>query len=385
MRWILTGVAALTLLPWSGSAAEPESARAAPAATADGLEPGVVAAIDAVFADVEGVERPGYAVGVVRGGELVYGRGFGGADLDHGIAITPDTVFNVASLSKQFTGAAVALLVVRGELRLEDEVRRHIREFPRRFGAVRVEHLVYMTSGLPEYFRLGRPGGRDWLLDHFTVDDALAAVFAQPALEFEPGSRWAYSNTNYQLLAEIVERVAGVPFDEFMEREIFGPLGLRDTHVDVDLGRIVPRRATGYNRLDDGDGYRREIRRSPHYGGSGVFSTVSDLARWDRSLRDHRLAGPELTQLLLSTRRFDHDKSNDAFGLVWGELDGHRTLWYEGGDLGFSSYMVRLPDDDLTVIVLSNLGTGRAAERARAVLKVLLTHRGPAVAAPSAD
>jgi len=368
-----------------GGAAADRGAGAGEAATADGLEPGVVGAIDAVFADVEGVERPGYAVGVVRGGELVYGRGFGGAELDHGVAITPDTVFNVASLSKQFTGAAVALLVVRGELRLEDEVRRHVAEFPRRFGAVRVEHLVYMTSGLPEYFRLERPGGRDWQLDHFTVDDALAAVFAQPALEFEPGSRWAYSNTNYQLLAEIVERVAGVPFGEFMEREIFEPLGLRDTHVDVDLGRIVPRRATGYNRLDDGDGYRREIRRSPHYGGSGVFSTVRDLARWDRSLRDHRLAGPELTRLLLSTRRFDHDKSNDAFGLVWGELDGHRTLWYEGGDLGFSSFMIRLPDDDLTVIVLSNLGTGRAAERARAVLRVLLTRHGPAVAAPNAD
>jgi CubicO group peptidase (beta-lactamase class C family) len=358
---LLAGV--LALLPLG-------TAVSAPAAPGR-LEPETAGRIDTIFADSAGVGRPGYAVGIVREGSLIYAKGFGYANLDHGIAITPATTFNVASLSKQFTAAAVALLILRGKVALQDEVRRHIAEFPQRFGPVRIEHLVYMTSGLPEYYRLQRPGGRDWQLDHFTIDDAISAVFAQRALEFKPGTEWAYSNTNYQLLARVVERASRQSLDEFLRREVFVPLEMHDTHVNDELSRVVPRRATGYN-LRNGGGYQQEIRRSPHYGGSGVFSTVNDLAKWDRSLRDHRLAGPEFTRLMLSTRRFEHDKSNDAFGLVWGEIDGQRTLWYEGGDAGFSSYMVRLVDSDLSVIVLSNLGTGRAADRARTVLKVLM-------------
>jgi CubicO group peptidase (beta-lactamase class C family) len=145
---------------------------------------------------------------------------------------------------------------------------------------------------------------------------------------------------------------------------------MASTHFDDDLGLVVRNRVTGYNAREAG-GYRREIRRSPHFGGSGLFTTIEDLARWDRSFETHELGGPELTALLLGTRRFEHDKVNDAFGLVWGDYRGHRTLWYEGGDLGFSSYMVRLPDVRLTVIELSNLGTGRAADHAGQVLEAL--------------
>ncbi len=143
-------------------------------------------------------------------------------------------------------------------------------------------------------------------------------------------------------------------FAEFAQREIFAPLGMANTHVNDDLSRIVPGRAEGY---------------------SGVFTTIEDLAKWARSFETHAPGGPELTALLLRPERFAHPKANDAFGLVWGDFRGRRTLWYEGGDLGYSSYMARLPDDCLGVIVLSNLGTGRAAERARRVLEVLVPVR----------
>jgi len=335
------------------------------------LDAAAASEIDRLFAKYAGVDRPGYAVGVIERGKLAYAKGFGSANLDHGVPIAPDSVFNVASLSKQFTAGCVGLLIMRGRLGLESEVREFIPEFPERFGSVQIQHLIYMTSGLPEYYQIARPGGRTWDVDYFTVRDALEAVFRQPALEFEPGSRWAYRNSNYQLLAEIVERVSGVPFSEFARREIFEPLGMSRTLVNDDLARIVPGRVTGYNALEAG-GYRQELRRSPHYGGSGVFSTLEDLARWDRSLRDGSLGGKPLTELLLQTRKFRHDKTNDAFGLVWGQYRGEPTLWYEGGDLGFSSYMVRLPKQDLSVIVLSNLGSGRAADHARPVLDVLL-------------
>ncbi len=327
--------------------------------------------VDAVFAEFDHPNTPGYAIGVVQGGELVYTRGFGSANLDYGIPITGHSVFNVASLSKQFTAAALALLIQEGRVSLEDPVRDHIAEFPERFGALQVKHLVYMTSGLPEYYRQERPGQRTWSQDYFTVDDAIAASLAQPALDFEPGTAWAYSNVNYMLLAEIVERVSGESFATFTQRRIFEPLGMTATHFNDDVTRVVPNRVVGYNAREGG-GFHHHDRISPHYGGSGLFTTIEDLARWDRSFYTHALGGPELTRLLLSTMRFEHEKANDAFGLVWGEYRGLQTVWYEGGDLGFSSYMVRFPDEAFSVIVLSNLGTGGAAQKAREVIDVFV-------------
>jgi CubicO group peptidase (beta-lactamase class C family) len=329
------------------------------------------AAIDAIFADVR-PSGPGYAVGIVRNGKLQYARGFGSANLEAGTPITPKTVFNIASLSKQFTATAIALLIRDRKISLDDPLAKFLPDLPSRFAGVRIKHLVYMTSGIPEYYRQTRSGGRTWN-EHFTVDDAIAASLAQP-LEFEPGSRWAYSNVNYMLLARIVERAGGMSFASFLERRIFAPLKMTGTHVNDDVSRVVPNRAGGYN-VREGGGFTHHPRVSPHYGGSGVFSTIEDLARWEESFRTHALGGPELTALQLSTMKFDHAKANDAFGLVWGEYKGHRTLWYEGGDLGFSSYLLRFPDLDFSIIVLSNLGTGRAADRARKIADVLLAGR----------
>jgi CubicO group peptidase (beta-lactamase class C family) len=337
-------------------------------ATAD---PTRLARVDSVFARYDRNDAPGYAVGIVQNGRVIYARGFGSANLDYRAAITPATVFNVASLSKQFTAACIAILIRRGKLSLEDDVRRYVPEMPQYPHTIRLKHLIYMTSGLPEYYTLPRPGGRTWDVDQFTVDDAIRATFAAGNLQFTPGTRWAYSNINYMLLADIVRRVSGVSFAEFARREIFEPLAMTNSHINDDLGRVVPNRATGYNLRSPGI-YQQELRRSPHFGGSGLFTSVEDLVKWDRNFSTHKLGGPELTALMLSTMKFDHAKANDAFGLVWGNHKGNRTIWYEGGDLGYSSYMVRLPDAGLTVVVLSNNGNGRALDHARRVLDIFL-------------
>lgn len=336
----------------------------------DRLTESQVARIDAIFADAAARAGPGYSVGVVRDGQLAFARGYGLANLDHGVPLTPTSVLNIASLSKQFTGAAVALLVVDRELSLDDSLGELLADVPDAHAGVTVAHLVYMTSGIPEYYEQERPGGRTWTRDYFEVDDAIAASLAQPP-DFVPGTEWSYSNVNYMLLTRIVERVSGESFASFARRRIFEPLGMANTHVNDDVTRVVRGRATGYNPREGG-GYHHHVRSSPHFGGSGVFSTVEDLARWDRNLSTHALAGPAFTELLLGRRRFDHDKTNDAFGLVWGDFGGRRMLWYEGGDTGFSSYMARLLDEQLTVIVLSNLGTGRSRDRAHEVLAALL-------------
>jgi CubicO group peptidase (beta-lactamase class C family) len=327
--------------------------------------------IGEIFKQFDRLDAPGYAVGIVKNGKLVYARGFGSANLDYNVPITRQTVFNVASLSKQFTAACIGILIQRGQLSLEDELGKFYPEAARYGASIRIKHLVYMTSGLKEYYRLARPGGRSWERDYFTVQDAIAASLGEAELDFQPGTKWAYSNTNYMLLAEIVARVSRMSFAEFARRNIFAPLGMRNTHFNDDVTRIVPFRAVGYNPRTDG-GFHKHDRLSPHYGGSGLHTTLEDLALWDQSFYNHKLGGAELTKLLESTMKFEHPKENDAFGLVWGEYRGLKNLWYEGGDLGFSSYMARFPTERFTVIVLSNLGSGDARGYARKILDLFI-------------
>lgn len=333
-------------------------------------------AIDALFEEYDRSDAPGFAVGVIQRGELVYAKGFGSANLDYDIPISSQSVFNLASLSKQFTAACIALLIQQGKVDLDEDVKTYISEFPDYPGPVKVKHLIYMTSGLNEYYQLERPGGKDWYRDYFTVDDAIALSLEQPELEFEPGSAWAYSNINYMILAEIVERVSGMSFAAFAEQQLFEPLGMHNTHVDDDTYRVIKNRVIGYNPRQEG-GYYHFHRRSPHYGGSGVHSTIEDLYQWDKNFSTHQLAGESWTDLMLSTMTFDHDKSNDAFGLVWGDYNGLPILWYSGGDTGFSTYMVRFPEQQLTVICLANFvpldGYGLAQRKSIDILDILYT------------
>lgn len=370
---------------------------------ADTLPASVTREIDRVFAEYARDTTPGYAVAVLRDGRALYRRGHGMANLDDQRPITPATAFNIASLSKQFTAACVALLVLDGKVRLDDTAAAYVPELAKyhRHGGppILVKHLIYMTSGLPEYYTVARGGGRSWdPYDQFTVADAIRAVLSVDTLQFAPGTRWAYSNINYMLLTRIVERASGIPFAEFADQRLFRPLGMTNTQVNADVSAVVPDRALGYNRRT-GDavaearragrylragsgrlGWLTHPRISPHYGGSGILSTLDDLARWDRNFSTMALGGPRFIELMLRRERFAHPKDNDAFGLVHGQYRGHPTLWYEGGDLGFSSYMLRFPGLRLTVLVLSNMGEGNSARYARAVADIVLATehgRGP--------
>lgn len=344
--------------------------------------------IDAIFADHAGADTPGYAVGVVRDGKLWFARGYGRANLDDDVAITPDTVFHLASLSKQFTAAAVALLVLDGKLSLEDPLARYVPEAAKFGPDLKLKHLVYMTSGLPEYTGRPRLGGEPWFSAfYFTRDEAIAATLSADRLDFAPGQRWAYSNVNYMLLTKVVEVVSGQRFSDFMRARVFMPLGMNASLIDDDATAIVPHRAVGYGPrspeivaesarvgfvLRAGSGYARLVRNAPHFGGSGVFSSLEDLARWDANWDDGRLAGTAFTPLMLTRMTFAHAKDNDAMGLVFGERQGRTMLWYSGGDLDASTYMARFPKQRTTVICLSNLMTGDCEGRAKQVIDALI-------------
>jgi CubicO group peptidase (beta-lactamase class C family) len=345
--------------------------------------------INALFAPFDRDGSPGYALGVVKDGALVFARGYGRADLDNNVPITPRTSFHLASLSKQFTAAAVALLILDGKLSLDTPVMKFFPQL-RNYGAdIEIKHLIYFTSGLPEYTSLPRTSKEPWFsFYYFSTDEAIAATLRAGRLKFPPGSQWDYSNVNYMMLAKIVEQVSGESMADFLRTRVFAPLQMSDSDLNDDSTLVVANRATGYADRSDpsvrkelasvgiialaGPGYLRLPRIAPHYGGSGIFSTVEDLAKWDASFDSNKLAGPQFTQLMLRREKFRHDKDNDALGLVFGEFDGRPMIWFSGGDLDSSTYMARLPEEHLTVICLSNMPRGGAEDKARAVLRIVL-------------
>ena len=362
---------------------------ALPPATAQAspwLDASQQSAIDAIFTVPPG--SPGYAVAVIHDGSFAYAKGFGLANLDDNIPITRETAFHLASLSKQFTAAAVALLILDGKLSLSDPVSRYIPETAKYGDGLRIEHLVYMTSGLHEYTDEPRPNRDPWVtFRYFTRDDAIAAALKPNTLEFTPGTQWAYRNINYMLLTRIVDQVSHESFAAFMQQRIFAPLDMTHSLIDDDTTEIIPHRAIGYARRDDpqvvrelasagiaihpGPGWVRLVRVSPHYGGSGVFTTLNDLLLWDRNWYSGALAGPAFTDLMNRRQRFQHSKNNDAFGLVWRSRYSHDFLDYSGADTDTSTYMARFPDLHVTIICLSNNPLGDAEGHADQLLDLL--------------
>ena len=387
-RGVFGGRDSLKTLIWLAIAAASLGFAGPIAAEPPSLAAETTRTIDAIFADFNRPDTPGYAIGIVQDGHLIFARGYGEANLDDGIAITPQTVFHIASLSKQFTAAALALLILDGRVSLDDPVARFIPEAAKYGPGLEVKHLVYMTSGLPDYGTIPRSNGDPWFSAfYFTRDDAIRASLSSPKLDWPPGSRWAYSNANYMLITRIVEQASGKPFGEVLQERIFAPLGMTSTHLDDDTTAIVAHRAVGYaprsaeivaaaNKvgftLRAGPGYARMIRNSPHFGGSGVMTNLEDLARWDANWTSAKVGGPAFVALMQKRIKFQHDKDNDAFGLVFGTYKGRTTIWYSGEDLDASSYMARFPDRNVTVFCLSNMLTGDCEGRGEKVMDALV-------------
>jgi CubicO group peptidase (beta-lactamase class C family) len=380
---VLLAALAAGVPPISAQTAPPAGKRERPGPW---LDPGRESAINRLFSGPP--NSPGYAVALIKDDEFVFANGYGLANLDDGIPITRTTSFHLASLSKQFTAAAIALLILDGKIALSDPVAKYLPEASKYGSGLRIEHLVYMTSGLHEYTDEPRKNGSPWMaFYYFTRDEAIAAALAPDQLEFAPGTKWAYRNINYMLLTKIVEVVSHASFAAFMRDRVFVPLGMSHSEINDDSTEVVPHRATGYALRSDprllqdlaqagvviqpGAGWARLVRVAPHFGGSGVFTTLNDLLLWDRNWYAGTLAGPRFTELMNTRMKFEHDKDNDAMGLVWRSSYGHPMLDYSGGDTDGSTYMARFPEERFTIVCLSNMPLGDAEGKAQAVLDLL--------------
>lgn len=335
--------------------------------------------IDEIMAEWNRPGSPGCAVGVVRDGDLAFARGYGYANLDHDIPITPDTVFDIGSTSKQFTTVAVTLLAERGVLSLDDDVRRHVPEMPDYGRPITIRHLIHHTSGIRDYLTVMALAGLEYE-NVYTLDDVVKLIARQRGLNFEPGAEHLYSNSGYILLAAVAERVAGKPLGVFLREEVFAPLGMYDTRVYDDRHLVIPRRATGYSRNDDrlvvDHVYNFEVP-----GDGQIYTTVKDLARWDRVFYSDELGGEGFVE-----RLHTHGVLNDgseisyAFGLGVGEFRGLKTVRHGGAWGGFRAELLRFPDERTSVICLCNYGEIDPSATANRLAEAVLGDRMEAVA-----
>jgi CubicO group peptidase (beta-lactamase class C family) len=327
--------------------------------------------VDKLFEKMDRTISPGCAVAAMRDGKILYQRGYGMADLDHNVPITAETVFHVASMSKQFTAAAIVMLAQERKLSLDDEVRKYVPELPD-FGApVTLRQLVYHTSGLRDQWELLGLAGWRYSLDLITDDDVLSIMSRQKDLNFPPGSKHMYSNTGYTLLAQVVKRVSGQSFREFTTSRIFQPLGMRNTHFRDDHAEIVKNMAYGY--VPAKDTFRISITNFDTVGATSLLTTIEDLALWDENFYNARVGGPEMIRQMLERGKLsDGEQLDYAFGLVIGKHRGLATVDHAGGDAGYRSDMIRFPDQHFTAVCLCNRADSNPSELTLQVAEIYL-------------
>lgn len=347
---------------------------ASPPASAAAQAPVPEARVDSVFADVDGPTTPGCAVSVMREGATTYEQGYGMANLEHGIPITPQSVFHVASVSKHFTAMAVELLVNDGRVSWDDDVRRWVPEVPDFGTPISLRHLVHHVSGIRDQWNLLSMAGWRWEADVVTQHDVLDITSRQTALNFPPGERYLYSNTGFTLLAVVVERVSGKTLREFTRERIFAPLGMEATHFHDDHEMIVRNRAWGYAPDPEGlYGLKGSIPDFDVVGATSLFTTVRDLAAWDRNFVTGRVGGSEaLARLHQRYVLNSGDTIAYAHGLSHGTYRGLRTVGHGGADAGYRSQFLRFPDQDLSVAVLCNFPSANPGARANRVAEAYL-------------
>jgi len=331
--------------------------------------------IDSVFARFKS-DGPGCALGVFQGGRIVYEHGYGSANIEYGIPITPRTPFIMGSVSKQFTAAAIALLVERGRISLDDDVRKYVPELPDYGQRLTIDELVHHTSGVRDFWALVDAAGMRFD-DGYTVDDVVRFAARQRQLNFTPGTEYNYSNTGYVLLGVIVQRATGMSLRKFAANEIFGPLGMNDSHYHDDHTEPVRGRAIAYQPAAAKLGqWRIDVWNNDIVGQGGVMTTVEDLQKWDENFYTGKVGGrPFLARQLTRGKLADGKTIAYAFGLEIGEYRGLPTVEHTGSTGGYRTDITRFPGEHTSVVTVCNVTTANAAGLAHRVADVVLASR----------
>ncbi len=326
--------------------------------------------IDSLFSEY--ISSPGCAIGVYSKGEILFKKGYGIANLDYDIKITPKTVFDIGSVSKQFTAACITLLENEGKLSLDDDIRKYIPEMPEfEEGKITIRNLLHHTSGLRDYLTLMYLSGISFD-DYFTEQMGLNILARQKELNYVPGSEFLYSNSGYLTLAIIIRRVSGESIGTFAQKNIFDPLEMKNTFIYEDKAKVIKNRAIGYSKEDND--YKRE-----HYfdfvvGGDGqVYTTVEDFFKWNENYKLNKLGNDTfLEQMHTKGVLLNGDTLNYALGLSHGVYKNHKTISHGGAWGGFRAYYLQLPENDLAIAIMSNLGNINTRRKAYQIADLIL-------------
>jgi CubicO group peptidase (beta-lactamase class C family) len=294
---------------------------------------------------------------VARGDDVLFSKGYGSANLEWDIANTPTTKFRLGSVTKQFTAASILLLEERGKLKTDDLVKKHMPDAPAAWEKITIFHVLTHTSGIPSF--TGFPEYRELKMFDSPVEKTVEKFRDRP-LEFEPGEKMVYSNSGYLLLGYLVEKISGQGYEEFLQENIFTPLGMKDSGLDSN-SKVIPRRAGGYSRRADGPVVNADfIHMSIPHGAGALYSTTEDLLRWERGL----FGGKVLSETSLE-RMITPFKNDYAFGVIVNEVEGRERISHGGGIEGFNTSLAYYPDSEVVTAVLSNQNTGVVDEIAR--------------------
>jgi CubicO group peptidase (beta-lactamase class C family) len=330
------------------------------------------AAVDAVFAGWTSTATPGCAVGVARDGRVILTRAYGMANLEYDVPITPTTIFEAGSVSKQFTAAAMVLLALDGRLSLEDPVRKHIPELPPYGDSITIRHMLTHTSGLRDWGTVVGAAGWPRGTRTYTQRHVLDVLARQKSLNYRPGAEYLYSNSNYNLAAMIVERVSGQSLPDFTRARLFQPLGMTRTSWRDEYRRIVKDRSTAYSG-NPNTGFRQDMPFENVYGNSSLLTTVEDLIRWNQNFVNPVVGGPRFVAEMQTRARLNNGRTiTYALGLERDTWRGVPVVSHGGATAGYRAFLARYPEQRLDVALLCNSGSVNPAAISNQVAEIFL-------------
>lgn len=311
---------------------------------------------------------PGVSIAIVKAGRPLLIKGYGFADIENDVPATPETVYRIGSVTKQFTAAAILRLAEQGKLALDDTLQKFLPTFPSQDNRVTIRHLLNHTSGIRSYTSLGAKWQR--VIRNDLAPDSMIALFANEPFDFKPGAQWRYNNSGYFLLGAIIEKLSGKSYGQYVQDEFFTPLGLRST-IYCDQAPIIKHRAQGYGPTPNGGFINAEpLSMTQPYAAGSLCSTVSDLVTWTIALSSGKVVSPASYKLMTTPDTLNDGKPlTYGFGLGTGMLGGHRQVSHNGGINGFVSELHHYPDDSVITVVLTNVGGMVAPQLERVVAR----------------
>ncbi|AMJ65943.1 hypothetical protein AXW84_11255 [Hymenobacter sp. PAMC 26628] len=340
-----------------------------------------------MFSKWNAASSPGFTIGIVRNDSLIYSKGYGSANLEYSIPNSPETIYHMASISKQFTAYCILLLAKEGKLNLNDDVRKYLPWFPDLKQTVTIRHLLNHTSGVRDQWTLLELSGTR-SDDVITQEHIIKLLSRQQALDFTPGEQYSYSNSGFTMLSEIVKSASGQSLRKFADSTIFKPLGMRHTHIHDDHEEMVPNRAYSYQTVNKTT-YKNSVLSYANSGATSLFTNVPDMAKWVMNFYAPKIRSPQVLAELTRNGVLNNGKQIPyASGLNVDEYRGWKQYSHGGADAGFRTFVSVFPEAKMGVIVFSNLAEGNPSARAYEMIDLLLKDKGvkkPAVAQALAD